>query len=232
MAKAQVAPDVKKGSAELLVLALVEERARHGYEIGKLIELRSGGVLKFHIASLYPMLYRLEPLPFPDPSRLVMVWETDADDPSRTFIVAAPNFEDWQKQGASFSSMAIWEDVRFNVAALAGSLPAAIRLAPFRDAGPAPLDPAVLAFTCAIAGAAGVLFSLAPIVGLSRTTSGSSLKNAGDRGSTAVFTTARSALVAVEVALALVVLAAAGLMIKSMPAHRSRAPNRRPPQCC
>ena len=52
--------DVKKGSAELLVLTLVEERARHGYEIAKLIEERSGGVLKFHIASLYPMLYRLE----------------------------------------------------------------------------------------------------------------------------------------------------------------------------
>jgi PadR family transcriptional regulator len=55
-----VSPDVKKGSAELLVLTLVEERARHGYEIGKLIEERSQGVLKFHIASLYPMLYRLE----------------------------------------------------------------------------------------------------------------------------------------------------------------------------
>ena len=60
MANADVSPDVKKGSAELLVLALVEDRARHGYEIGKLIEERSGGVLKFHIASLYPMLYRLE----------------------------------------------------------------------------------------------------------------------------------------------------------------------------
>src|SRR3954467_5346834 len=60
MAKADAGPDVKKGSAELLVLALVEDRARHGYEIAKLIEERSGGVLKFHIASLYPMLYRLE----------------------------------------------------------------------------------------------------------------------------------------------------------------------------
>jgi PadR family transcriptional regulator, regulatory protein PadR len=60
MAKRDVEPDVKKGSAELLVLALVEHRARHGYEIGKLIDDRSGGVLKFHIASLYPMLYRLE----------------------------------------------------------------------------------------------------------------------------------------------------------------------------
>jgi PadR family transcriptional regulator len=60
MAQKNVGPDVKKGSAELLVLALVEDRARHGYEIGKLIDERSGGVLKFHIASLYPMLYRLE----------------------------------------------------------------------------------------------------------------------------------------------------------------------------
>ena len=53
-------PEVKKGSAELLVLALVEERPRHGYEISKLIEARSGGALSFHVASLYPMLYRLE----------------------------------------------------------------------------------------------------------------------------------------------------------------------------
>src|SRR5688572_16183171 len=55
----RLGPDVK-GSAEILVLALVEDRARHGYEIGKLIEERSDGILKFHIASLYPMLYRLE----------------------------------------------------------------------------------------------------------------------------------------------------------------------------
>jgi transcriptional regulator len=60
MSTAQVGGDVKKGSAELLVLALIEDRPRHGYEIGKLIEERSRGVLKFHIASLYPMLYRLE----------------------------------------------------------------------------------------------------------------------------------------------------------------------------
>jgi transcriptional regulator len=52
--------ELKKGSAELLVLSLVEGRARHGYDIGKLIEQRSGGSLKFAIASLYPLLYRLE----------------------------------------------------------------------------------------------------------------------------------------------------------------------------
>lgn len=52
--------ELKKGSAELLVLSLVEHRARHGYEIGKLIELRSQGQLRFKVASLYPLLYRLE----------------------------------------------------------------------------------------------------------------------------------------------------------------------------
>jgi len=52
--------ELKKGSTELLVLALVEGRPRHGYEIGKLIEQRSGGVVQFHVASLYPLLYRLE----------------------------------------------------------------------------------------------------------------------------------------------------------------------------
>ena len=44
----------------MLILALVEDRPRHGYEIAKLIEQRSGGVLQFHVASLYPLLYRLE----------------------------------------------------------------------------------------------------------------------------------------------------------------------------
>jgi PadR family transcriptional regulator, regulatory protein PadR len=53
-------PEVKKGSAALLVLALVEDRPRHGYEISKLIEARSQGALTFRVASLYPMLYRLE----------------------------------------------------------------------------------------------------------------------------------------------------------------------------
>jgi PadR family transcriptional regulator, regulatory protein PadR len=52
--------ELKKGSAELLILSLVEDRPRHGYEIGQLIEMRSSGVLRFNIASLYPLLYRLE----------------------------------------------------------------------------------------------------------------------------------------------------------------------------
>lgn len=52
--------ELKKGSAELIVLSILEPRARHGYEIGKLIEERSRGQLKFNVTSLYPLLYRLE----------------------------------------------------------------------------------------------------------------------------------------------------------------------------
>jgi len=52
--------ELKKGSAELLILSLLEFHARHGYEIGKLIEQRSDGALSFRVASLYPRLYRLE----------------------------------------------------------------------------------------------------------------------------------------------------------------------------
>lgn len=52
--------ELKKGSAELLILSLLETRARHGYEISKLIESRSEGAVRFNVASLYPLLYRLE----------------------------------------------------------------------------------------------------------------------------------------------------------------------------
>lgn len=56
----KVEEEWKKGSAELLILSLLDGQPRHGYEIGKLIEVRSGGALHFHVASLYPLLYRLE----------------------------------------------------------------------------------------------------------------------------------------------------------------------------
>ena len=51
---------LKKGSMELLLLSLLIDKPRHGYEIGKLIEQRSGGSLQFHISSLYPVLCRME----------------------------------------------------------------------------------------------------------------------------------------------------------------------------
>lgn len=52
--------ELKRGSAELLILSMLDARPRHGYELSKLIDTRSGGHLKFHIDSLYPLLYRLE----------------------------------------------------------------------------------------------------------------------------------------------------------------------------
>ena len=52
--------ELKKGSTELLILSLIENRQRHGYEISKLIEERSGGKLTFNVASFYPLLYRIE----------------------------------------------------------------------------------------------------------------------------------------------------------------------------
>ena len=55
-----LARELKRGSTQVLVLALLEERERHGYEIARLIEERSGGTISFHAASLYPTLYRME----------------------------------------------------------------------------------------------------------------------------------------------------------------------------
>ena len=52
--------ELKKGSAEFLLLSLLEAEPRHGYELQKLIESRSKGVISFHVASLYPLLYRME----------------------------------------------------------------------------------------------------------------------------------------------------------------------------
>jgi len=54
------ARELKKGSAEMLILSVVEARPRHGYDIARLIEERTQGTISFHAASLYPLLYRLE----------------------------------------------------------------------------------------------------------------------------------------------------------------------------
>jgi PadR family transcriptional regulator PadR len=52
--------ELKRGTSELMILAAIEAEPRHGYDIAKLIDQRSDGVLRFHVASLYPMLYRME----------------------------------------------------------------------------------------------------------------------------------------------------------------------------
>jgi PadR family transcriptional regulator PadR len=51
---------IAKGSMEMILLALLEGRARHGYELAKLVESGSASRVQFHVASLYPTLYRLE----------------------------------------------------------------------------------------------------------------------------------------------------------------------------
>ena len=59
----------------------------------------------------------LQPLPFPNPDRLVLLWETDANDPSVTFIASAPNYMDWVANTRSFASLGIWSETTFNVSA-------------------------------------------------------------------------------------------------------------------
>ena len=55
-----LARELKRGSAELMILALLEEADRHGYDLARLIGERSQGAINFHVASLYPTLYRME----------------------------------------------------------------------------------------------------------------------------------------------------------------------------
>ncbi len=52
--------DLKRGTLELLLLSLLDGRRRHGYEIGKLLEERSGGTVAFRVSTLYSILYRME----------------------------------------------------------------------------------------------------------------------------------------------------------------------------
>jgi transcriptional regulator len=77
--------ELKKGSAELIILSIVEARARHGYEISKLIETKSQGQLRFHVASLYPLLYRLE-----ERGWLLGRWVEKAGERRRRFYALTP----------------------------------------------------------------------------------------------------------------------------------------------
>ena len=60
MARDLLARELKRGSTELLILALLEETQRHGYDLARLIGERSRGAISFHVASLYPTLYKME----------------------------------------------------------------------------------------------------------------------------------------------------------------------------
>ena len=77
--------ELKKGSAELLILSLLDARPRHGYELSRLIDARSGGAVKFHIDSLYPLLYRLE-----ERGWIQGKWVEKADERRRRFYKVTP----------------------------------------------------------------------------------------------------------------------------------------------
>jgi PadR family transcriptional regulator, regulatory protein PadR len=77
--------ELKRGSAELLILSLLDARPRHGYDLSKLIEARSQGQLKFHIDSLYPLLYRLE-----ERGWIKGTWVEKPDERRRRFYKVTP----------------------------------------------------------------------------------------------------------------------------------------------
>ncbi|MFC1500188.1 PadR family transcriptional regulator [Candidatus Zixiibacteriota bacterium] len=81
-------PELKKGSVELLVLSMLQDEARHGYQIGKLIELRSSGRLQFNPATLYPVLYRME-----DRGWITGTWVEKPGERRRCFYKLTPRGE-------------------------------------------------------------------------------------------------------------------------------------------
>jgi PadR family transcriptional regulator PadR len=101
--------EAKKGSAELVILAVVEEVPHHGYEIAKLIERRTGGTLRFTLASLYATLYRLE-----DRGWLQGRWVEKAGQRRRCYYritdtgrrVLAEQREDWSQFVAALGAVA------------------------------------------------------------------------------------------------------------------------------
>lgn len=101
--------EAKKGSAEIVILAIVERASHHGYEIAKLIEERSGGDLRFTLASLYATLYRME-----ERSWIAGRWVEKAGQRRRCHYritetgrrVLAAQREDWAKFVAALGQLA------------------------------------------------------------------------------------------------------------------------------
>jgi DNA-binding PadR family transcriptional regulator len=77
--------DLKRGSIELLVLSALDGRPLHGYEIGKTIGLRSGGLLELPVSTLYSTLYRME-----DRGWIKGRWVERAGDRRRCFYALTP----------------------------------------------------------------------------------------------------------------------------------------------
>lgn len=51
---------IKRGSGDLAFQALLDREPLHGYEISRRRAQTTGGILQFNLASLYPLLYRME----------------------------------------------------------------------------------------------------------------------------------------------------------------------------
>lgn len=78
-------PTLKKGSAELLILSLLEDDQLHGYQVAKLIKERSGGRLDFLASSLYPVLFRMEKRGW-----IKGIWVEEAGERRRRFYHLTP----------------------------------------------------------------------------------------------------------------------------------------------
>jgi putative ABC transport system permease protein len=89
--------------------------ARPGFTVVALLTLALGIGANTAVFSVVNTLL-IQPLPFPDPDRLVMVWEQDAETPDNLFIVSKPNYEDFATMTTSFERTAIWEYQSYNLA--------------------------------------------------------------------------------------------------------------------
>src|SRR6187549_176589 len=115
-----IAPPSRRGFAAVVSIVLKDVaysvrmlKARPGFAAVAIVTLALGIGANTAIFSVVNSLL-LEPLPFRDPDRLVMLWEADAVDPSRTNIVAAPNYLDWQRGVKALETTGIWEYLNFN----------------------------------------------------------------------------------------------------------------------
>jgi putative ABC transport system permease protein len=110
--------------------------------------------------------------------------------------------------GGALGLLVAWLGVRTLVGMYPDGLPRADEIA---------VDPAVLGFTFVISVLTGAVFGLAPLLHLSPSTLGRSLKEGGLRGATTgTRHVVRRALVMMEVALAVVLVIGAGLMIRTV----------------
>jgi putative ABC transport system permease protein len=91
-------------------------RDRRGASAVAAITLAAGLGVCTIVFSLFNAVL-LTPLPYPNPDRLVLVWEADADAPANTNIVSAPVYEDWRRLTKTLSAIAIWENLTFNISA-------------------------------------------------------------------------------------------------------------------